>query len=543
MQKFTFLFILILSLTLFGQTNVQIYELPGAAFNDVSVDGKYVCGILNFSQAFVWSETTGVINLTPDNNGSGYGVSNTGRVVGQRPDSNWVTPGGDVVVVAGYWELDGSWHPIGNLPGIEPFDPLFFGNATCISADGTIIGGYGAHPNWHPEAFLWSEADSFYRTMGDNQYQGTRALSLSADGQVLGGWISGPGIFWHPTIWNPDPLELGTFDPNYNNGDVYALNSDGTMAFGKAGKITNGTTLGIPMYWTDSTGLVNLIDLNSTYGGTAWGGSDDGSIIGMQVGPYGSEQGYIWTPEAGPKLFTTWLSEKGITLGSNWIIRSVADISADGKVIIAWGDDTSTPQTISDGIIVILDNPIPVELKSFTASNNLNSVHLNWTTVTETNNSGFEIERKSETSGWTKIAFIPGYGTSTETHSYIYEDNDLDAGRYSYRLRQINLDGTFVYSDQVNVEVNVPDEFALEQNYPNPFNPSTVISFTIPQTSNVKLSVYNMLGEEVAVLINEMKDAGSYDLEFNASYLTSGMYLYKLEANSFNITKKMMLVK
>lgn len=542
MQNFTFLFILFLAFNLFSQTNVQVYELPGAAFNDVSVDGKYVCGVLNFSQAFVWSEATGIINLTPDNNGESFGVSNTGRVVGRRPDSNWVTANGDVVVVAGYWEIDGSWHPIGNLPGIEPFDPLFFGNATCISADGIIIGGYGAHPNWHPEAFIWSEADSFYKTMGDNQYQGTRALSLSADGQVLGGWISGPGIFWHPTIWNPDPLELGTFDPNYNNGDVYALNSDGTMAFGKAGKITNGNTLGIPMYWTDSTGLVNLIDLNSTYGGTAWGGSDDGSIIGLEVGPWGSEQGYIWTPETGPKLFTTWLSEKGITLGSNWIIRSVADISADGNVIIAWGDNTNTPDW-SDGVIVILENPVPVELNSFAATANLNNVILNWTTLTETNNSGFEIERKSKLSDWVTISFIPGFGTSTEMHSYNYKDNDLKGGNYSYRLKQIDLDGTFKYSDSIKIEIIAPREFSLKQNYPNPFNPSTTIEFKIPEQAIINLSVYNMLGERVATIINDMLEGGNHKIEFNASDLASGIYLVKMSSDSFSDVIKINLLK
>ena len=359
MQKLSFLFILIYSNIILAQANVQVYELPGAAFNDVSVDGNYVCGVLNFSQAFVWSASTGIINLTPDNNGEAFAVSNTGRVVGRRPDSNWVTPGGDVVVVPGYWEIDGSWHPIGNFPGIEPFDPYFFGNATGISADGTIIGGYGAHPNWHPEAFLWTETDSFYRTMGDNQYQGTRALSLSADGQVLGGWISGPGIYWHPTIWNPDSLELGSFNPNFNDGDVYALNSDGTMAFGKAG----GTNWHIPMYWTDSTGLVNLLDINSNVPGVAFGGADDGSIIGLQVGPFGYEAGYIWTPNEGLKTFNDWLADKGVNLGSNWSIRQVADISADGRVVIAWGDNSNTPDW-SDGIVVVLDNPVSVDPNS-----------------------------------------------------------------------------------------------------------------------------------------------------------------------------------
>ncbi|MCA2005105.1 MAG: T9SS type A sorting domain-containing protein, partial [Ignavibacterium sp.] len=126
---------------------------------------------------------------------------------------------------------------------------------------------------------------------------------------------------------------------------------------------------------------------------------------------------------------------------------------------------------------------------------------------------------------------------------YVFSDKNLNRGKYQYRLKQIDFDGTFEYSKTVEVEIVSPSKFELTQNYPNPFNPTTSISFTIPQAGNVKLAVYNLLGQEVAVLVNEFRDAGTYDVEFNASNLNSGVYLYKLEANGSTFTKKMTLLK
>ena len=194
---------------------------------------------------------------------------------------------------------------------------------------------------------------------------------------------------------------------------------------------------------------------------------------------------------------------------------------------------------------------IPVELTSFTATVTRNSVSLNWQTATELNNSRFEIERKQVGSPqssvgnqeWNVIAFVPGFGTTTEPKSYSFADENLSAGKYQYRLKQIDFDGTFEYSNAIEVEITTLTEFSLEQNYPNPFNPTTLITFGLQEKSIVSLKVFNLIGEEVALLLNEEKAAGVHTLTFNSESLPSGVYFYKLQAGSFTQTKKMILLR
>ncbi len=193
------------------------------------------------------------------------------------------------------------------------------------------------------------------------------------------------------------------------------------------------------------------------------------------------------------------------------------------------------------------DDPIPVELTSFTANVNGNDVQLNWSTASETNNSGFEVERNSG-HGFVTIAFIEGFGTTSEVNNYSYADNSLNVGSYSYRLKQVDLDGTFSYSNVAAVEVIAPEEYSLDQNYPNPFNPSTIINFNLAADSRVSLKVYDILGTEVTTLINRNFTAGTHQVEFSAENLNSGMYFYRLDAagsegQEFSSVKKMMLIK
>lgn len=189
------------------------------------------------------------------------------------------------------------------------------------------------------------------------------------------------------------------------------------------------------------------------------------------------------------------------------------------------------------------DDLVPVELTSFAASSVGGDVFLNWSTATELNNSGFEIQRSSSGTEFAAVGFVPGYGTSTEAKTYRFVDANLLAGSYTYRLKQIDFNGSFTYSDEVNVEVIAPVQFELSQNYPNPFNPNTTIKFSIPQSSNVSLKVFNALGQEVSTLVNQNMEAGSHTINFDATQLNSGIYFYRLEAGMFNEVRKMTLLK
>ena len=190
---------------------------------------------------------------------------------------------------------------------------------------------------------------------------------------------------------------------------------------------------------------------------------------------------------------------------------------------------------------------IPVELTSFTANANGLDVQLNWTTATETNNYGFEIQRKAS-DDFITVGFMKGNGSTTELKNYSFIDKELTEGTYIYRLKQIDYSGAYHFSDEVEVDVTGPKVFFIEQNYPNPFNPSTKIRFNLAFNSQVSLKVYNLIGEEVAVLITDKLNAGRQEVVFNANNLNSGVYVYKLEAvgedGSFFISaKKMTLVK
>jgi|GEM_PF-5595586 len=187
---------------------------------------------------------------------------------------------------------------------------------------------------------------------------------------------------------------------------------------------------------------------------------------------------------------------------------------------------------------------VPVELVSFAASVENNKVLLKWTTATETNNSGFEIQRREEFSGqWIKISFVEGAGNSTSARDYSYADQVITPGKYSYRLKQIDFNGTFSYSQIVNVDVSVPKEFSLAQNYPNPFNPNTVIEFAVPVDAMVNISVYNILGENIGTILNEYVKAGVHKIDFNADNLRSGVYFYRMQAVDKVFTRKMTLIK
>jgi hypothetical protein len=201
-------------------------------------------------------------------------------------------------------------------------------------------------------------------------------------------------------------------------------------------------------------------------------------------------------------------------------------------------------------IAKISDDPLPVELSSFTCKAMNNSINLDWVTQTELNNFLFEVERKNQNGIWTKIGEIKGAGNSNIPHQYSYLDKSLPNAKYYYRLKQLDFNGQYKYSNELEINVNfVPKAYSLENNFPNPFNPATIIRYSLPYNSNVKLTIYNSLGQVIKELISEVQQSGLQEISFDASSLSSGVYFYSMQANSidgnqnFTATKKMLLLK
>ena len=217
-------------------------------------------------------------------------------------------------------------------------------------------------------------------------------------------------------------------------------------------------------------------------------------------------------------------------------------VSDSNGASLAWAATFNNEQDVYYSYIAT--TIVPVELVSFSYSVEGNTVNLSWSTATELNNRGFEIQRSLNETNWSTIGFREGKGTTSEPQQYSYSDNlsGVESSRLYYRLKQIDFDGSFEYSNTLEVGV-VPSTYSLSQNYPNPFNPSTKIKYSIPQSSNVVIKVFNVVGDEVSILVDGQKQAGTYELTFNAENLPSGVYFYQLKAGDFIQTKRMILIK
>lgn len=235
-----------------------------------------------------------------------------------------------------------------------------------------------------------------------------------------------------------------------------------------------------------------------------------------------------------------WSSFNGGTMLNTYGIRALVFNSTGNHTLFA-GVATATGQ----GVYELTFSFIPVELVSFSAEVLAGNVSLSWITASELNNYGFQIERRNAESGeWMNIGFVNGNGSSTEMRYYSFSDNSVPVGKYFYRLKQLDFSGSYEYSDEVEVTIlEVLNDFTLNQNYPNPFNPSTKISFSIPQNGFTSLKVYDVLGNEVANIIEGVLSEGNYDIQFNASGLSSGIYFYSLTSGEFTKTLKMILSK
>jgi hypothetical protein len=231
----------------------------------------------------------------------------------------------------------------------------------------------------------------------------------------------------------------------------------------------------------------------------------------------------------------------------------------NATAMVSWDEinsemNTPTFQLLTNNYQGSFDGVLPVELSSFVAKYLNDKIELNWVTKTEINNYGFNIERRVNESEWNSIGFVEGHGTSTSPNEYSFTDKDVytKGNKFQYRLKQIDNDGSFEYSDIVEVEV-VPTQFELSQNYPNPFNPNTTIRFSLPKETQLKINIYNMLGELVNTIADGTYEAGYHKVTFsteggsasggNSSPLPSGAYIYRIESPDYVQVKKMILIK
>ncbi len=542
-KNYTFIFLISIILISFfplqAQITAQFIDIgPGGAAK-VSNNGVYVCGNNYPAPGFLWSESTGRINL-----GTGYteamAVSDNGVVAGSFIDPNLPDPSGSPTFRGGYYQ-NNMWNP---LPGYYPIlDSSSYTYADGISGDGSIIVGMEWVPGYKAEAVYWDSTRSIH-LLGRTGGGSSRANDVAVTGGslIIAGWdgdANGPDR--RAFYWDPQPHFMGGYDTTYPVGQCFGLNSDGS-------KIVGGSA-GAPFVWSASTGMVWITTDYINYASYAKDISDNDIVVGYVSLNVGNYQAFIIKPGWNDFMFLKdyLIDSLGITGISDWYFPFANSISADGLTLTG---TAYPPNAGPEAFVVKMGNNIPVELTSFTAVVENQKVKLSWTTATETNNRGFDIERKSQTSGWSKIGFITGNGTSTQTKFYSYEDNIVSSEQYFYRLKQIDFDGSSAYSTEIEINTITLTEFTLNQNYPNPFNPSTKISFSLAQTSNVKLSVFNILGQEVAVLLSEVKNSGGYNLEFNGSDLPSGVYLYTIEAvpvdghgTGFISSKKMTLLK
>ncbi|MFZ1520273.1 MAG: T9SS type A sorting domain-containing protein [Ignavibacteriaceae bacterium] len=504
-----------------NDTSVRVINgYPSTVFSSLDINGfgpfnistKYYWKVLEYnssgqSMSPVWDFTSFAITLLSDyyysfNNGfEGW------QILGPQGLSNW------------YWS--NSTHT-GSTPGeiVFRWDPIFLGDSYFISPE--ILASPGSqfeiHFNYYED--WWSNTVTLGCAITSNNGTTWHSIwELQANGNV------GPGVI-DTVIDAPGNFKLGFYYTG-NSNDIDFLYIDSVYA--------HGVMPLTPPYPPAMLSVVasetqQKVTLNWTSGSSPGGG-----LWGYQI------QRKFGLPESDSSYNT---------IATTDLTQSFEDLNVELNKVY-----TYRIRSLAMGFNSVYGNEatayvpaiVPVELLSFSSSVVDDDVTLNWTTATETNNSGFQVERRktleARSEEWENLGFVNGNGTTTETKSYSYNDENLSAGKYQYRLKQIDFDGTFEYSNIAEAEILPPARFSLEQNYPNPFNPSTSIQYAIASKQFVQLKVFDILGKEITTLVNEEKSAGNHKIEFNASNLSSGIYYYKITAGEFVQTRKMILLK
>ncbi|OGU69641.1 MAG: hypothetical protein A2W30_03965 [Ignavibacteria bacterium RBG_16_36_9] len=383
-------------------------------------------------------------------------------------------------------------------------------------------------------------------TSGTPMYADTMSFIVGTPIIIFADTTNDPTILWNITATPSNPKWESTTTSYHSAPNSYTDSKTGNYVNNATVTMTSKDPINLSGYQHPRLGFWTRYNIEENWDyGQVKISTNNGSTWNPLTGNY-TEPGVGSFQPNGQPLYdgiqTSWIQEEMDLTGRNatqnkfqFQLRTDNGVTADGWYV--------------DDIIVFIYGIVPVELSAFTATAFSNEVVLNWATSSELNNMGFEIERKSLSNnyGWSTIGFVEGSGNSTSLREYSFTDKNPVRGTLLYRLKQIDFDGSYKIYNSASVSFEGVSDYALEQNYPNPFNPSTFINYSIPVAGPVNLKIYNLLGSEVAVLVDEYKEAGNYSIEFSTedlkNSLGSGVYIYTLKAGSFTQTRKMVVLK
>lgn len=469
---------------------------------------------------------------------------------------------------------DGKKDVLASISGNETTGQGRFSVYLLDGTNGNILWQINQAPEWKLKYAITST--------DDGGAVGSRVAGLNP-GQVIGFNKFG-NIIW---TYNATASPWGLIEiPDLNGdskSDIVAGGFDGKVyaLTGDSGKVIWQTTIGNYIIEdlflspdVDGDGMQDILVsaltptvfmISGKTGSIIWTGYTGGNnlgagVLGDMTGDFIPEMGVgslsnvmkVFNGVNGQEIFS-YVFGPGTNTWSPECVWQMDDLDRNGSLEFAVGTRDGRVFAFSGG----LQGTIPVEMTSFTATVDENTVMLNWNTATELNNKGFRVERRYLTpslseggnlTAWQNIGFVNGKGTSSQPNDYVFIDKNVSYGTYLYRLVQIDLNGTLDFSKEIEVNVGLPIKFSLEQNYPNPFNPITKIKYSIPAEGKVKLSIYNLLGEQLRVLVNDFAKAGYNEVNWDGkndkgNYLPSGIYIYRLEAEKFFDSKKMILLK
>jgi len=549
----------------FGGTNIDIGHCVEQTF-----DGGYI--ITGYTRSYGTMSGRNVLLIKTDENGvaewiNGYGGNDDdeGYSVKQTPDGGYIIAGHTKSFGAGLKDVyliktdslgTQQWtKTFGGAQDDEGYSVQQTNDGGFIIGGVTSSSGAGSRDVW----LIKTDASgnlSWQKTHGGMSSDGAWYVQKTSDGgYILAGWTFsyGPGYIGNAWLVKTDSSGNQQWHQYFGGDDADRAYSVQQTSDG--GFILTGYTdsFGAGLYdmlliKTDSLGnsewLKTFGGSGRDYGNSVQQTTDGGFIITGYTLSYGAGGDDVWLVKTDINGNEEWNKTFG---GTSSDVGFCIKQTSDGGYIIT-GHTLSFGAGVHDVWLIKLDSIIPVELVSFSGNVSNGKVELAWITASEINNMGFEVERTSlQTSQcpdcWVRIGFVEGIGSTLEYTYYSFIDENVMPETYYYRLKQIDFQGTIEYSNKIEIKVSYKPIYSLSQNYPNPFNPSTTINYSIKENGNVQLKVYDLLGREVAILVNEEKPAGSHTVEFNGDNLAGGIYFYRLATENFISTKKLILLK